>query len=355
MTLKKAGMSDLRLHQPGRLLSKESDSSTWVSQSKGFWPAEYNDPLFYTFMYLLISFSGAILIHSAIIHRKKFKAVRMAVDTSAVCGILIGIMCLISYNRPDPTKTAIMRDLIAFGFLQAIVQYCDTYMFYKSYAVVVKVPAWKRYLIFSYIWFVVILTWFFKWNIVPFFSSPSNLIYIDAFFILDRISYYGIIVFNFLFTIGFVFELVKISDKAPNAKAGKDRTRTRLLIASAIGHCVTSSFASLYRTLITTDFATFPEWLFILIVGLHVWFNMKIEKFYGYVSGFTLKSGSNSKKSEMFLSIHKNISRGSSVAPPSQPPSLTNSLTKKPDSVVVLLQSTDASLRIVPELTREEV
>jgi hypothetical protein len=37
-----------------------------------------------------------------------------------------------------------MRDLFAFGFLQAIVQYCDAYMFFKSYAVVVKVRAWKR-------------------------------------------------------------------------------------------------------------------------------------------------------------------------------------------------------------------
>jgi hypothetical protein len=46
-------------------------------------------------------------------------------------GILIGIMILISYHRPGPTKTAIMRDLIAYGFLQAIVQFCDTYMFYK--------------------------------------------------------------------------------------------------------------------------------------------------------------------------------------------------------------------------------
>jgi hypothetical protein len=123
-------MSDLRLHQ-GRLLSKESDSSTWVSQSKGFWPAEFNNPLFYDLIYLVIAFSAAILIHSYILHGKVFKAVRMAVDTSAVGGILIGIMVLISYDRPNPTKRAIMRDLFAFGFLQALVQYCDTYMFYK--------------------------------------------------------------------------------------------------------------------------------------------------------------------------------------------------------------------------------
>jgi hypothetical protein len=121
-------MSDLRFH---RFLSKESDSSTWVSQSKGFWPAEFNDPLFYTFIYLVIAFSGAILIHSALLHERVFKAVRIHVDISAVCGILIGIMVLISYDRPNPTKRAIMRDLFAFGFLQATVQYCDTYMFYK--------------------------------------------------------------------------------------------------------------------------------------------------------------------------------------------------------------------------------
>jgi hypothetical protein len=113
-----------------RSLSKVSDSSTWVQQSKGFWK-EYDHPLFYKFIYLVIAFSGAILIHSAIFHKTAFRAVRMAVDTSAVCGILIGIIVLISYDRPDPTKTAIMRDLFAFGFLQAIVQFCDAYMFYK--------------------------------------------------------------------------------------------------------------------------------------------------------------------------------------------------------------------------------
>jgi hypothetical protein len=123
-------MSDLRLNQ-GRLLSEQSDRSTWVQQSKGFWPAEFNNPLFYELMYMLVAFSGAILIHSYILHGKVFKAVRIHVDISAVCGILIGIMVLISYDRPNPTKTAIMRDLMAFGFLQATVQYCDTYMFYK--------------------------------------------------------------------------------------------------------------------------------------------------------------------------------------------------------------------------------
>jgi nitrate reductase gamma subunit len=120
-------MSEILLQ---RSLSKGSDSSTWVSQSKGFW-LEYDSPLFYIFIYLVIAFSGAILIHSSIMHKKVFKAVRIAIDTSAVCGILIGIIILIAYDRPNPTKTAIMRDLFAFGFLQAIVQYCDAYMFFK--------------------------------------------------------------------------------------------------------------------------------------------------------------------------------------------------------------------------------
>jgi hypothetical protein len=32
------------------------------------------------------------------------------------------------------------------------------------------------------------------------------------------------------------------------------------------------------------DFATFPIWMFILIVGLHFWFNMKIGKhLYGFI------------------------------------------------------------------------
>jgi hypothetical protein len=38
-----------------------------------------------------------------------------------------------------------------------------------------------------------------------------------------------------------------------------------------------------YRTLAVTDSASFPEWIFILVVGLHIWFNMKIEKMYGFM------------------------------------------------------------------------
>mmetsp|Transcript_34086 Transcript_34086/g.32518 ORF Transcript_34086/g.32518 Transcript_34086/m.32518 type:complete len:341 (-) Transcript_34086:226-1248(-) len=310
------------MHDFSRLLSSHSDNSVWVSNSKQFNPA-LTPPAFYTFIYLVIAFSGAILIHSAIIHAKVFKAVRLAVDTSAFVAILLGILILFAHDRPNLTKTAILRDLFAFGFFQAIIQYCDAYMFFKSYAVVVKVAAWKRKVIFTYIWLVLILTYFFKWNLIPFFSSTTNPIYVDAFFVLDQISYYGVILYNFVFTFGFVLELVRISKSTPTTTThNKSRNRTILLIVSAIGHCVTSSFANLYRTLAVTDLATFPEWVFILVLGLHLWFNMKIERGYGYVIACWEKHVTSIKLviPSDFASTNKSKSKHASLVIPSSMP-----------------------------------
>jgi hypothetical protein len=46
-----------------------------------------------------------------------------------------------------------------------------------------------------------------------------------------------------------IIVLVRISGKVSQTNQGdsKNRNRVRLLIFSAIGHCVTSSFANLYR------------------------------------------------------------------------------------------------------------
>jgi hypothetical protein len=100
--------------------------------------------------------------------------------------------------------------------------------------------------------------------------------YNDAYFCLDLISYYGVILYNWCFTVAFVYQLIRINSKSVIMNS-RMRNRTIVLIGNGIGHAVTSSFANLYRALMITDLAAFPIWMFILIVGLHFWFNSKIE------------------------------------------------------------------------------
>mmetsp|Transcript_28792 Transcript_28792/g.27570 ORF Transcript_28792/g.27570 Transcript_28792/m.27570 type:complete len:163 (+) Transcript_28792:614-1102(+) len=96
---------------------------------------------------------------------------------------------------------------------------------------------------------------------------------------MDKISYYGNIAYNFYFTVQFTRVLLITTRNTRDLRTGlKQRNnRTIILIGKGIGHCVTSTLAALLRTLDTDEKAAFPIWTFILVVGLHFWFNSKIE------------------------------------------------------------------------------
>ena len=253
-----------------------SDSTVWVDQSRKFYP-ELISPLFYYILYLIIPCAVFILVISALQHGKVFRAVRICIDTAAMSSLLLSVLLLVAMNNPNPTKTAVVRDFLCYGFLQTIVLLCDNFMFYKSYAVVVKVQSWKRHLIHTYVWIILILTWLPKWTILPFFVTEGDTSYVAAFFYLDQISYYGNIVYNFYFTVQFVRVLMIITHHDSHNSSRKSTSRTVTLIMKGIGHCITSSLAALLRNLDTNQKAGFPIWIFILVVGLQLWFNSKIE------------------------------------------------------------------------------
>jgi len=213
-------------------MTKESDSSIWVT-----WSLPYDStaitPMYNHVVYLLIPSCVAILAQSLYRHRSRYKAVRVCCDTAAVSGLLWGIFLLISFDKPNKTKSAILRNVFAYGIFQAIINYCDAYMFFKSYAAVVKIGVWRTRIIFLYIWFVIILSWNTKWYLLPFFTNPTNRTYLDAFFFLDLISYYGVIFYNFVFTVGFVVELIRLHSQASMLNVSvRHRNRTGLLIGN---------------------------------------------------------------------------------------------------------------------------
>ena len=256
-------------------MEKNSDEAVWVVQSRKFYP-ELITPLFYHMLYLIIATSCMILSISVFQHGRVYKAVRVCVDVAALSSLLLSALLLVAMNNPTPTKTAVVRDFLCYGLLQTVVLLCDNYMFYKSYAVVVKVQNWKRNLIHGYVWVILILTWLPKWTVLPFFVTQTDPNYLDAYFYLDQISYYGNIGYNFYFTVQFIRVLMIITHNV-SATSKRSNHRTIILIVRGLGHCVTSSFAALLRTLDTTQSAGFPIWIFILVVGLQIWFNSKIE------------------------------------------------------------------------------
>jgi hypothetical protein len=120
----------IRFHECDRFMTKESDSSTWVKWSIPYDP-EAITPMYYDFVYLLIPSCVAILSQSLYRHRSVFKPVRICCDTAALSGLLWGIFLLISFDKPNQTKSAILRNVFAYGIFQAIINYCDAYMFFK--------------------------------------------------------------------------------------------------------------------------------------------------------------------------------------------------------------------------------
>jgi hypothetical protein len=284
--------------------SGTSDNALWVVQSRAFYP-ETITPLFYQMLYLIIASSCMILIVSAIQHGRAFKSVRTCVDIAAVSSLLLSALLLVAMHDPTPIKTAVVRDFLCYGVLQTIVLLCDNYMFYKSYAVVVKVQTWKRHVIHGYVWIILILTWLPKWTVLPFFTAQSNPSYLTAYFYLDQISYYGNIGYNFYFTVQFIRVLMIITHNVSNSSSKRSNDRTIILITKGIGHCVTSSLAALLRTLDTNQTAGFPIWIFILLVGLQIWFNSKIEILF-YVSSKFVKPHLTSKSGD-----------GGKITPPS--------------------------------------
>lgn len=251
-------------------------NSKWVQQSRAFYP-ELITPLYYQMLYLIIASSTIILIVSAVQHGRVFKSVRACIDTAALSSLFLSCLLLVAMDKPNQLKTAVVRDFLCYGLLQTTVLLCDNYMFYKSYAVVVSVQKWKRHLIHGYVWIILILTWLPKWTILPFFIMQTHPLYIEAFLYLDQISYYGNIGYNFYFTVQFIRVLVIITHNVSNSTSKRSQDRTIILIVKGIGHCITSSLAALMRNLDKSQLAGFPIWIFILVVGLQLWFNSRIE------------------------------------------------------------------------------
>jgi len=245
----------------------------WISNNK---PYDHNSTTmkYYYITYLLIPLCFLLIAHSYYKHRLKFHIVRICCDVVSIIGLFWSTFLIISFHNSNIMKTAILRNFFCYGIFQYIVVFCDHYMFYKTYSVLIKIPKWQTNLIFTYIWIILIFARELKWNLVPFFSNPTSIIYINSYYYLDLISYYGAVLFDIFFTIVFTKKLIK-NYSSSYIMNSRIKSRTILLITNGIGHCITSSFSHLYRVLDNDELASFEIWMFITVITLNIWFNIK--------------------------------------------------------------------------------
>jgi hypothetical protein len=132
-------------------------------------------------------------------------------------------------------------------------------------AAVVKISRWTVIFIFMYVWFVTILTWNLKWYLLPFFTPPNIRLYVDSFFFLDLISYYGVILYNWCFTVAFVWQLIRVNSVSV-IMTSRLKKRTILLIGNGISHRMTSLHIYVYISMYSYIYIYINKHVYLYIV-----------------------------------------------------------------------------------------
>jgi hypothetical protein len=260
---------------------------SWPTCSLGFNPLLL-DPISIRLYYFLIVLCGVILMHSAHVHGNKINSVRIYNDIAAFLGILSGIFVLVALDKPeDLVRWAVDYDFWFSGFCLLGIQLCDNMLFLDRFRAVTTVPTWKLCLIYCWIWTVQVATWLPAYTIVPFFYDTNSLEFAYVFGISTLINTWGSIAYNFYFT--FEFSRLLLSSTVitfsvdDNNKIIRKWSRLEIIAIKSIGHCITSSVATLsyyygqYKGY-SLYYYGFPTYPIIIVFGLHFWFNYKIER-----------------------------------------------------------------------------
>jgi hypothetical protein len=105
----------------------------------------------------------------------------------------------------------------------------------------IYITLYFTYGVSSYKWHFVISYIYLYTYLLPIISHvifrPNVRMYNDAFFSLDFIAYYGVILYNWCFTVAFAYQLVKINSKT-NVMNSRIKNRTILLIGKTCDVCI---------------------------------------------------------------------------------------------------------------------
>mmetsp|Transcript_26065 Transcript_26065/g.24906 ORF Transcript_26065/g.24906 Transcript_26065/m.24906 type:complete len:394 (+) Transcript_26065:206-1387(+) len=226
--------------------------------------------------------ASVILLHSAILHGKRYRGtIRMQTDVASIFTLLSSACYFIYYTYPNRGSFAIIQDLLISGLFQIPIQLCDRYMFLERLKAVTRVNRNKNILVHTYIYLILVATWIPFYTLVPIFTDTEGDACYSAYFVLNSIYLAGILTYNFYFTLEFVLILRvhKLFEKRENIYlSGRP---AKVIAVKSIGHATTSSLASIlkYAYLFSNKNRNLniPIHNLIIILGLHIWFNISIE------------------------------------------------------------------------------
>jgi hypothetical protein len=266
-----------------------------------------------------------ILVHSRILHGSKYDTVRRCTDLSALLVLLWGpLLGIIETSKNRAVTVAVIRDFILDGMFITAIQMCDFYLFYTRYLAIQRMGWWSRMLNHWFIWILATMTWLPTFTIVPFFVNTRSFVYGRCFTLLFITHTFLTFFYNIYYTFICVQFLIKVSYWESTIKTfpectimsgenvvsgnaveiqsvlcknsdpfdrlnfpvteqeeGEQRlsrpwVRVIKIIAwKSIGHAITSTAISIAFLL---DFRTSYVWPLVKLLGMHLWFNWRLEK-----------------------------------------------------------------------------
>jgi hypothetical protein len=258
--------------------------SWWARNGYIYDPTSLTSPDYLICVYFTTALCFVILYHSWRVNGPLFHSVRVLTDFSAVMAIFSGFLLLILMkydSKMTLDEINVLYNVLYNSVFNGGIQISDNYMFLLRYDSVQRMSAKMKIAMHFYIWFVLLFSWTTLYWLLPlFFDMNSDEMAVVSLY-CQWLSSVGAILFNLYFTVQFGNKLLhakKTVNVTSDESSGSTR-KMRIMLFKNIGHCVTSTLGILLYTVLVNEggIATAIQNL-INVVGLHLWFNSKVER-----------------------------------------------------------------------------
>jgi hypothetical protein len=227
-------------------------------------------------------------------------------------------MAILVTSGDNPVGVAVIYDLLLCGLIIITIQICDFYLFYTRYLAVQRMSWCSRVCNHWFIWIFITMTWLPTYTFVPFITRTRTYSYGAIYVFLLALNLLLTIFYNVYYTVMFVRFLGKVhkweeslnsQDQrySPDLECSADSTMenlpdklnfpvaeeeegeqrlsrpwvrvTRIIAWKSIGHAFTSTTISvLFIFDILFGLTTSWAWPIVKMLGMHLWFNWRLEK-----------------------------------------------------------------------------
>jgi len=173
--------------------------SNWVKNSAQYFLLWFPENDRYV-LYFGIAVGCVILGHSAILHKTKWRMVRVMNDIAAVSLILQMTVFLDCYWHTCSMTEQIIMNALGNGLFSAAIQISDNYLTYSRYAVVVRgISKKKQVVLFWWSFFFLYMTWWCDYIVFPFFFDLNNSFWFSVLITLQYIWTASYVLYDFVF------------------------------------------------------------------------------------------------------------------------------------------------------------